>query len=243
MILARTTRLLALCLTVTLVPLPAGFSGLAGIGNANAQWRGENQGRPAPPTYRPPQNGGGNAGGRPPQNNAGNRPPQHNARPPGQQQRPPGNSARPPQGGGGSYRPPQGGGGRPPGGNAGYRPPPGGNYRPPPPQGWGYRRPPGGWGPGGPPVPRAGWGYYRPGWAPPPYGYYYDNTGALLAVGMFGLAAGALAGAAMAQPSAPAPSQQIITSDQIAACARRYRSYDASTGTYLGNDGYRHPCP
>jgi hypothetical protein len=28
-----------------------------------------------------------------------------------------------------------------------------------------------------------------------------------------------------------------------AACAARYRSYDVSTGTYLGNDGLRHPCP
>ncbi len=26
-------------------------------------------------------------------------------------------------------------------------------------------------------------------------------------------------------------------------CARRYRSYDASTGTFLGRDGQRHPCP
>jgi hypothetical protein len=22
-----------------------------------------------------------------------------------------------------------------------------------------------------------------------------------------------------------------------------YRSYDPGSGTYLGNDGYRHPCP
>jgi hypothetical protein len=26
-------------------------------------------------------------------------------------------------------------------------------------------------------------------------------------------------------------------------CVRRYRSYDPSTGTFLGNDGARHPCP
>ena len=26
-------------------------------------------------------------------------------------------------------------------------------------------------------------------------------------------------------------------------CARRYRSYDAGTGTFLGYDGQRHPCP
>ena len=26
-------------------------------------------------------------------------------------------------------------------------------------------------------------------------------------------------------------------------CARRYRSYDPATGTFLGYDGFRHPCP
>jgi hypothetical protein len=26
-------------------------------------------------------------------------------------------------------------------------------------------------------------------------------------------------------------------------CASRYRSWDPDTGTYLGYDGYRHPCP
>jgi hypothetical protein len=26
-------------------------------------------------------------------------------------------------------------------------------------------------------------------------------------------------------------------------CARRYRSYDPASGTYLGYDGIRHPCP
>jgi hypothetical protein len=26
-------------------------------------------------------------------------------------------------------------------------------------------------------------------------------------------------------------------------CAQRYRSYDPASGTFLGNDGRRHPCP
>ena len=26
-------------------------------------------------------------------------------------------------------------------------------------------------------------------------------------------------------------------------CAQRYRSYDPASGTYIGNDGLRHPCP
>ncbi len=29
----------------------------------------------------------------------------------------------------------------------------------------------------------------------------------------------------------------------VAYCAQRYRSYDPYSGTYLGYDGYRHPCP
>lgn len=31
--------------------------------------------------------------------------------------------------------------------------------------------------------------------------------------------------------------------DSVAWCMQTYRSYDPRTGTYLGNDGYRHPCP
>jgi hypothetical protein len=31
--------------------------------------------------------------------------------------------------------------------------------------------------------------------------------------------------------------------DAVAYCIRRFRSYDLRSGTYLGNDGYRHPCP
>jgi hypothetical protein len=29
----------------------------------------------------------------------------------------------------------------------------------------------------------------------------------------------------------------------VAYCAQRFRSYDPASGTYLGYDGYRHPCP
>jgi BA14K-like protein len=31
--------------------------------------------------------------------------------------------------------------------------------------------------------------------------------------------------------------------DPVAYCMQRYRSYDARSGTYLGFDGLRHPCP
>ena len=31
--------------------------------------------------------------------------------------------------------------------------------------------------------------------------------------------------------------------DSVAYCAQRYQSYDPASGTYLGYDGLRHPCP
>jgi hypothetical protein len=31
--------------------------------------------------------------------------------------------------------------------------------------------------------------------------------------------------------------------DAVAYCMQTYRSYDPRSGTYMGNDGYRHPCP
>ena len=31
--------------------------------------------------------------------------------------------------------------------------------------------------------------------------------------------------------------------DPVAYCERTYRSYDPASGTYLGYDGFRHPCP
>jgi hypothetical protein len=33
------------------------------------------------------------------------------------------------------------------------------------------------------------------------------------------------------------------TDDAVAYCSQRFRSYDPASGTYLGYDGQRHPCP
>ena len=38
---------------------------------------------------------------------------------------------------------------------------------------------------------------------------------------------------------APAP----VGDDAVAYCMQTYRSYDPASGTYLGYDGLRHPCP
>jgi len=61
-----------------------------------------------------------------------------------------------------------------------------------------------------------------------------------------GFAAGALLGSALAPRPyyyggrayayEPAP-------PDVAYCEQRFRSYDPDTGTYLGYDGHRHPCP
>jgi hypothetical protein len=52
-----------------------------------------------------------------------------------------------------------------------------------------------------------------------------------------GLAAGAIIGGAIASSQAQA------RSDEVAYCSQRFRSYDPASGTYLGYDGLRHPCP
>lgn len=76
-------------------------------------------------------------------------------------------------------------------------------------------------------------GYYGHGYYGPGYG---GGAGALIG----GLAAGAIVGGAIAagQANAAAAAQQ-----NAAYCAQRFRSYDPASGTYLGTDGYRHPCP
>ena len=35
----------------------------------------------------------------------------------------------------------------------------------------------------------------------------------------------------------------VAAGGDVAYCMRRFRSYDPGSGTYLGNDGYRHACP
>lgn len=67
---------------------------------------------------------------------------------------------------------------------------------------------------------RDGWHrHYHHGWAPP----------------LGGLAAGAIAGAAIASSHAQASAN--------AYCEQKYKSFDPASGTYLGYDGERHPCP
>ena len=68
-----------------------------------------------------------------------------------------------------------------------------------------------------------------------------------------GLIAGAIIGGALAAPYGPGyygpayyPPPVAYgppPGDAIAYCMQRFKSYDPSSGTYLGYDGSRHPCP
>jgi hypothetical protein len=64
-----------------------------------------------------------------------------------------------------------------------------------------------------------------------PYGYYGNG-------GYYGYPAPGYGGPGYVAvvPSYPA-------GDAVGYCMRRFRSYDPSSGTYIGYDGYRHPCP
>jgi hypothetical protein len=79
---------------------------------------------------------------------------------------------------------------------------------------------------------RRGWHGHR-GWRGGRH--YYGRRGGIGAGVIGGLAAGAIIGGAIAaqQPAGNA----------VAYCQSRFRSYDPSSGTYLGYDGLRHACP
>lgn len=90
--------------------------------------------------------------------------------------------------------------------------------------------------------------YYRHGYYGPRHygrGYYgrgYGGAGAAAAAGVAGLAAGALIAGAIANQNR-APSVTVIEDPAWEArCARRFRSFDPVSGTYLGRDGVRRHC-
>ena len=67
-----------------------------------------------------------------------------------------------------------------------------------------------------------------------------------------GLAAGAIVGGLLASPyyyrrpyyyDGPVYYYDDPGPGAVEYCLRRFRSYDPYSGTYLGYDGYRHPCP
>ena len=88
--------------------------------------------------------------------------------------------------------------------------------------------------------------YSRRGYYGRPYAgrYYRRGSGAAAAGLIGGLAAGAIIGGAIAsQQAQAAPVYVAPGNDAVAYCMQRFRSYDPASGTYLGYDGLRHPCP
>ena len=84
---------------------------------------------------------------------------------------------------------------------------------------------------------------YHGGWH---HGWHGGGWGA----GIAGFAAGAFLGSALAPPpyyysGEPAYAYEpgYPSCSAVAYCERRFRSYNPATGTYLGYDGYHHPCP
>jgi hypothetical protein len=72
-------------------------------------------------------------------------------------------------------------------------------------------------------------------------GHHHGGGGAAIA----GFAAGALLGGALAaqRPYYYGGPYAYEGGDAEQYCLSRFRSYDPASGTYLGYDGYRHPCP
>ncbi|MEO8384274.1 MAG: BA14K family protein [Betaproteobacteria bacterium] len=82
---------------------------------------------------------------------------------------------------------------------------------------------------------RHGRGYYNR-----HYGSYRRDNDSAIAAGFLGLILGAaIAGSSNDRDYARS---RLADQDWIASCSRRYKSFDRSSGTYLGYDGYRHYC-
>ena len=85
-------------------------------------------------------------------------------------------------------------------------------------------------------------------------GWYRGRSGAGWGIGA-GILGGAILGSALAAPYAGRsyyyyPSTRYYGAyrgggdfDEVEYCSSRFRSYDPASGTYLGYDGLRHPCP
>ena len=74
--------------------------------------------------------------------------------------------------------------------------------------------------------------------------YYRGGGGGAVAAGVVGLAAGALIAGAIASQAqaAPPPPPGVVSPSVAAYCARKYRSYDPASGTFLAHDGMRYVC-
>ena len=73
-------------------------------------------------------------------------------------------------------------------------------------------------------------------------GYHHGGgsaAGAAIGAGILGLAAGAIIAGSAANAAPPPPQAD---PNWVAYCARKYRSFDPASGTYLSTDGNRYVC-
>ena len=108
--------------------------------------------------------------------------------------------------------------------------------------GWGW-----GWGPGALAAGVVGGALAAatsPFWAPGYYDYYpgYAYAPAYAAPRFYDYSPGYTYGPAYTAPSTVVV-QSAANSGNVAYCEARFRSYNPSTGMYLGYDGVHHPCP
>jgi hypothetical protein len=91
--------------------------------------------------------------------------------------------------------------------------------------------------------PKEGYTQYRRYYGGPRY-YRRGGNGGAVAAGVLGLAAGALIAGAIANQAqaAPPPPPGTVNPQLAAYCARKYRSYDPRTGTFVASNGYRYVC-
>jgi len=93
------------------------------------------------------------------------------------------------------------------------------------------------------------------------WGHHWHGGGWGWGAPLAGFAAGAVIGSALAAPAYPygyypaytyapgyayAPAYAAVVpagEDAVTYCMSRYKSYDPASGTFLGYDGLRHPCP
>ncbi len=95
---------------------------------------------------------------------------------------------------------------------------------------------------------RPGWSGSRPGWGHRP-GWHHRGHGGFYP----GFIGGAIVGSSLAWPYYSDPyyydyDDVVVapggpSADEVAYCSSRFKSYDPRSGTYLGYDGLRHPCP
>lgn len=78
--------------------------------------------------------------------------------------------------------------------------------------------------------------------------YRHHGDGGAVAAGIFGLAAGAIIAGAMAQENSPRARSgsrligRVGDRNHVAFCARKYRSYDADSNTFIARDGTLRQC-